>query len=132
VLLFNHDEVGNKAKQKNTGRKIMKKIAIKTKNVEKWNRDELINVVERTVKIDGITVRIPEVGEFGSNGERISDLGNLQIQYSFSHGGVNPPQGTQSCTLVAGGTAKNSTDIGYNKSVGSRCRVVGNKLEIGA
>lgn len=108
----------------------MKRVTIKSKTVEKWNRDELTNVVERSVTVDGVKIRIPEIGEYDCNANKITDLANLQLQWTFSHGGNNPPQGTSNGYLVAANTAKNSSDVGHNKSAGLLCRVVGNHLEI--
>jgi hypothetical protein len=110
----------------------MERVAIKTTTEQVFDADyHPINKTTRTATVEKIRIRIPEIGEYGSNGLKITALNALQLQWAFSHGGNNPPQGTQSGTLVAAGTAVSSVDIGYNKSAGLLCRVVDGYLEIG-
>ncbi len=122
----------------------MKKLRIETVKTDEVDYDgNPYERITRTVILpEGTILTLPIIGpsymagdggEFSYFSAAGDDFSNLQIQWEWSHGGVNPPQGTTSAYLVRRGHAKEDVDIGYtgelnNRHPGVFCRIEGDYL----
>lgn len=116
----------------------MEKIKIYTKKTTDWCHEQYdyIKVEVKYAKINGIETHIPDIGALMFDGKTVrkltaDDLNHMQIEHHFSHGGINPPCGSNSIAVVIAGSIFNSVDIGHNISAGKNCKITNTHLIIG-
>lgn len=95
----------------------MPKYKIRSVPIETKYADQTVIGEYRYVTIHGQDLKLPD-----------GATGKLQLQHTFSHGGVNPAQGTSETYLVRMGDARKSVDIGYNTYPGQSCQIKNNWL----
>jgi len=95
----------------------MPKYKIRSIEIKTEYSDQTVVSNYRYVVIRGIELKIPD-----------DATDQLQLQYTFSHVGINPPQGISGAYLVTRGDARRSVDIGYNRYPGPMCHIKNNWL----